>query len=414
MASSSAATEMSQAVEVGESDDTSNLLTHGGESGPLLSSAELSPSQPSCWRVVGVHAIPAALLLSMLLLLLALIAFLSPLIARLTSDIATGQAYDYLELNRSCILYSRHPEHPPCTAPLSHVQLVSHMYAASSLCGDAMREMALTHLKTWMLHTPHDTPLSFFLLTDEVERQSEHVHGVVARWPRQPNITWLDLASLPDQYRAHLNDFRRCSTARIYLPLLLPAHVHQVVYLDLDTLIMTDPRPMFAHFQLFGPDTLMSFAWETYMPRAWNWYIDNGPHPFPFVWPWGVNAGVMLIDVQRVQQWRWREMTYIDNMFELAHRYTDKFVLGDQDWFNTLLSEVRQSTATEVWIPMPERFNWRSMSSDGLQPVHSSASGDSRESLVVLHGNSHAFSENNSFSSSAYQLYLRWWGWPSA
>ena len=456
---SAAATELSEAVEVGES-DTSSLLTEleahrlsdplaaasslspllgladeaalcrssvdcrwwllpsspllrpFREVSQLLSSAELNTSKPSCWRVVGVHAVRAALLLLLLLLLLlALRSILSSLHARTTPD--TAQAYDYLDLNRSCLLYSRHPEHPPCTAPLSDVQLVSHISAASSLCGDGLREMAVTHLKSWMLHTPHDTPLSFFLLTDEVARQSEYVQGVVARWPRQPNITWLDLASLPDQYRAHLDDFRRCSTARIYLPLLLPAHVHQVVYLDLDSLIMNDPRPMFAHFQLFGPETLMSFAWETNRPGVWNWYHNRGPHQFPFVWPWGVNAGVMLMDVKRVQQWRWREMTYIDNMFELAERYKHKFVLGDQDWLNTLLSEVGQTTARDVWIPMPEHFNWRSMSSDVGEPVHLSAGGDSRESLVVLHGNDHAFGGKDAFSSSAYQLYLHWWGWPS-
>ena len=90
-----------------------------------------------------------------------------------------------------------------------------------------------------------------------------------------------------------------------------------------------------------------------------NWYVKEGVE-FPFVLPWGLNSGVMLMDVEAVRRWTWRGRNYTEVMVDVLERYRGQLKLGDQDWYNVVLELVRrESGGEEVWVPLSESVNWR-------------------------------------------------------
>ena len=126
--------------------------------------------------------------------------------------------------NHTCLLFSHDPAYPPCPLPPTPPPLssITHITAAFTVCGTDVQQFAVTHLKSWMLQQPPNTTYTFYVLTDDISAQAQHFNHVVSHWPRQPQLHFLDILSLPARYHAYLNDFKRCATARVYLPLLLP------------------------------------------------------------------------------------------------------------------------------------------------------------------------------------------------
>ena len=332
-------------------------------------------------------------------------------------------ALNYQQPNHTCILFSHDPAYPPCPLPpvLPPHPPNTNITAAFTVCGSDVQQYALTHLKSWMLQQPPNTSYTFYILTDDVKAQSTHFDSVVSRWPRQPQLHWLDILSLPRPYHWYLNEFKRCATARVWLPLLLPSHIHRIAYLDVDTLLLADPRRLWRHFDLFVPNhTLLAFAWETsYADVRTNWYLKQ-PRAFPIVPPWGLNSGVMLMDVQQVRRWQWQGRNYTEAMVDVYAQYRGKLQLGDQDWYNVLLELVRRDNGDELYVPLSEAVNWRvgSGAVGGVEWVGSGSGGGGSGGwddggVVVMHGNDRRFAINNPWLESLYRAFFHWQGWPT-
>ena len=334
---------------------------------------------------------------------------------------------NYQRPNHTCVLFSHDPAYPPCPLPPTPPPLLpaTHIIAAFTVCGTEVQQYALTHLKSWLLQQSANTSYTFYILTDDIKAQSAHFHTVMSHWPRQADIRWLDILSLPPQYQSYLNEFKRCATARVYLPLLLPSHVHRIAYLDVDTLVLGDPRRLWQHFDLFHANrTLLAFAWETSYPDTTpNWYLKQ-PTPFPFVPPWGLNSGVMLMDVEQVRRWQWHGRNYTEVMVALYEEWRGKLKLGDQDWYNVMLELVRRDTGgLELYVPLSESVNWRvgSGAVGGVEWVGSRSgggggggSGWDDGGVVIMHGNDRRFARGNVWLESLYRAFYYWQGWPTA
>ena len=336
---------------------------------------------------------------------------------------ALPPALNYQHPNHTCVLFSHDPAYPPCPLPATPPPLpaTTRIDAAFTVCGSDVRQYAVTHLKSWMLQQPPNTTYTFYILTDDITAQRTHFERVMTHWPRQPDVHWLDILSLPGLYQSYLNDFKRCATARVYLPLLLPPTVHRIAYLDVDTLLLADPRRLWQHFDLFHANrTLVGFAWETsYADTSTNWYLKQ-PTPFPIVPPWGLNSGVMLMDVAAVRRWRWQGRNYTEAMVAVYEQYRGKLKLGDQDWYNALLELVRRDTGHELYVPLSETVNWRvgSGATGGVEWAGSRScgggSGWDEGGVVVLHGNDRRFVRGNVWLENFYRAFYYWQGWPTA
>ena len=338
--------------------------------------------------------------------------------------------WDYLHPNRTCLLYSRHPAHPPCRVPSALVRspaTVESMSIAFTVCGTGeIQLLSIVHLKSWLLHQPATMSLSVYILTDDVAAQRSFFDPILHRWPRQPNITWLDATSLSSQYQAFLDDFGRCATARVFIPILLPPSVDLIAYVDVDSVLVNDPRPLWAEFSHYSPSTLMSFTFEVNIDHVDNHY-DRAVNITKHVEPFGINTGVMLMNLTRTREWRWQGMSYLAYMMDIAARFKPTFILGDQDWFNTFLYEHQRATGEELWLPLPDSYNWRASSQ--IQHLHQPPLELLRRDthsppLVFIHGNGGSFFEDgvggrkrfaqDAFSLNTFRLYDNWWGWPSS
>ena len=345
---------------------------------------------------------------------------------------ALPPALNYQHANHTCVLWSHDPAYPPCPLPPAPpLPASTHITAAFTVCGSEVQQFALTHLKSWLLQQPRNTTYEFYVLSDDVAKQTAHFERVVSRWPRRPTLHWLDILSLPPLYQSYLNEFKRCATARVYLPLLLPPHVHRIAYLDVDTVLVNDPRRLWRHFDLFTANrTLLAFAWETsYADVKDNWYLKQ-PTAFPFVPPWGLNSGVMLMDVAAVRGWRWRGRNYTESVLAVFEEWRGKLKLGDQDCYNVLLGLARRDTGGgggggggggELYLPLSESVNWRVGSGQPGGPdwagggggVGSNGEGWDDGGVVVLHGNDRRFVHGNVWLENLYRTFYYWQGWPS-
>jgi lipopolysaccharide biosynthesis glycosyltransferase len=123
---------------------------------------------------------------------------------------------------------------------------------------------------------------------------------------------------------------------RIFLPELLP-HVARVLYLDCDTLIAADPRPLF--------DTELGGAWlgavanvfEPHMARHAGRLGLRGAQPY-------FNSGVLLLDLDA-----WRRERCAERVLALAADPDRRLVWPDQDALNTVLAG--------HWKPLHPRWN---------------------------------------------------------
>jgi hypothetical protein len=202
------------------------------------------------------------------------------LIARVEYEAARmrlSPAADYLNIQHSCVVQSALAD-VACLLPPVDVSIVRNITLVLTSCGPDHRELTATCLKSWVLHTPPSVHLHVYLLSDDVSVQQPWLERVIARWPLHNSfeVVYVDIVTnLPSSHHQYLNEFRRCSPARLFAPYLLP-DVDAIVYVDVDSLLVSDPRSLWADFQRFGPSHWLAMAWENDNGRnGLNWYINK-------------------------------------------------------------------------------------------------------------------------------------------
>ncbi|XP_075527087.1 glucoside xylosyltransferase 2-like [Dermacentor variabilis] len=128
--------------------------------------------------------------------------------------------------------------------------------------------------------------------------------------------------------------FRPCASQRLFLLSLLP-DVDVVIYVDVDVVFVSPIERLWQRFASMNSSHLAAMTPETEDYAVNNWYRGSARHPF--YQPFGVNSGVMLMNLTRMRKFGWEEHLRI-----LEQTYRQNIRWGDQDLLNIFFSMHRQ------------------------------------------------------------------------
>ena len=321
-----------------------------------------------------------------------------------------------------CVYYSGLPDECPMD-PVS-LDAVAQMNVVITSCGTDVRQDALISIKSWMLQRVDGLHLHFFVILSDspipfAEQRQWFDDMIFGRWPRSEtnpahfNISYLNINDIPPHLHELLKAFRLCSTARLFLTYLLPPTVDAVVYIDADSVAIADVRRLWAEFQYHSPTQMLGAAWEANgVLTTPQYYATHVKEAFPWPEPWGLNAGILLINVTKVRNFRWMngslEKGWDEKVVSIFTQYGKLLQLADQDVINVLVAEEEEY---KLWLPMPSSYNWRT----GTVGMRSGAP----KGMTIVHGNDHSFHKDNirGHANPYIGIYLwfeRYWQWPSS
>ena len=278
-----------------------------------------------------------------------------------------------------CVMYTDNAQYPDCAPAVLPYQHVRSMTLALTSCGTAKREGAAVTIKSWLMHRLPSMDLTVYILMDDMAELpfAEQVlwwNTTMSRWPPTivPSLTslsaatavatsagyrieWVNLnRSLSDALQADLHHFKRCAGARLYAADALSS-VQRLVYVDADTVLVHEPRRLWAEFDLHNESTLLAAAWEgSGHGGALSYYVlkDRG---FPFYPPYGLNSGVLLLDLDKIRRVRLQSgLSWNQEMRRLFSLYGDKLAFGDQDVLNIICA-----MQSALCMPLPAGYNYR-------------------------------------------------------
>ena len=333
--------------------------------------------------------------------------------------------------NATCLLYHKTAERPQCILPSTNDDLITEMNVVWTICGETVRELAITSMKSFILHRHSTTKLHIWLLLSPYDTQRQYITDTMARWPSefQPYpinnetvseanssviIHFLNMDTLMEKQsnsstilqraKPFLGLFKQCATTRLWLPQLLPPTLGLVLYVDCDTLVVRDYRQMFSHAQLYSDTQFISFAYEGTSKQCGSWYFL---FPLPAAEapsPYAINSGVMLINLTRIHSRPSLTVRYSESLLSIISS-GGRLDMGDQDVYNRWIG-INQHSGRDFFFPFPMSYNWRECSFVPPGEVGG---------LTLLHGNAYKFFnvKEEAFWGSTYQSYYLWPKLPS-
>ena len=199
-------------------------------------------------------------------------------------------------------------------------------------CKDRVRQ-AITALKSATLFTKYN--LHFHIFTDKTD--DKKFDNELMTWPSYQD-RWMMYYIYPAKYPNIIEDdekvdweelFKPCASLRLFLAQLLPT-TDSVIYIDTDILFLKPPEDLWNQFNNFNKRQVVGLAQECGKGQEFCWY-SKGPKRarHPYVHPYGVNSGVMLMNLTRLRRLNWeKELMSIYKNNRLLLRY------GDQDILN--------------------------------------------------------------------------------
>lgn len=133
--------------------------------------------------------------------------------------------------------------------------------------------------------------------------------------------------SFPDDNWTKL--FKPCAAQRLFLSSLLLTY-DKVVYIDSDTLFLSPPHSLWEQFSEFNASQLAAMTTETESENI-GWYPRFARHPF--YGKFGLNSGVMLMDLKKMREVGWER-----TLIPLYEQFKSSVVFGDQDLVNIYFS----------------------------------------------------------------------------
>lgn len=242
-------------------------------------------------------------------------------------------------------------------------------------CGDRLRE-TLTMLKSAIIFSEWQQPLRFVIFSDDVLMPS--FREKLSEWKSIVNNS-LEFELHPISYPKKGNPeewrklFKPCASQRLFLPHIL-SHIDSVLYVDTDTLFLSPLRLIWKHFGEMNSSQMAALAFEHEDPNT-GWYNRFAHHPF--YGPYGVNSGVMLMNLTRMREFHWE-----DYVVPIYKEFKLRITWGDQDIINIIFHYYPH----KLYI-YPCRFNFRS---DHCMYMSVCKSAEN-EGVAVLHGSRGTF-----------------------
>ncbi|MFY9824867.1 MAG: glycosyl transferase family 90 [Thermoanaerobaculia bacterium] len=257
-------------------------------------------------------------------------------------------------------------------APLFAAPPPAEIHLAVTACGDRLEETLVMLESAVRSARGH---LTFHIFADDELRPrfAERLNA----WPAEAQKKFTSIlypirypgVEDPEKWRGL---FKPCASERLFYPYLIQG-TDRVLYVDTDILFLRPIDDLWSFFDQFKPEQIAALAPEGENP-ALNWYKRFAQHPY--FQPLGVNSGVMLMDLARMREVRWRE-----RMLAYRQQYVH-IPWGDQDLINIFFAE-----SPEKLYVFSCEWNYR--------PDHceygSNCKAAEERGVAVVHGNRQSF-----------------------
>ena len=214
------------------------------------------------------------------------------------------------------------------TVNIHNTKIISIVVVA---CNKRLDE-AVTSLKSATLFTKYH--LDFHIFTDKKHFDEKYFDNELSTWPAYQD-RWMMFYVYPAVYPDIIQKseksnwqklFKPCASLRLFLTKLLP-EVDSVIYLDTDTLFLRPPEELWSYFQKFSSKQVAGLVNECDENQKFCWYKHHAKHPY--VKPYGVNSGVMLMNLTRLRKMKWE-----NELITIYSNNKEKLRYGDQDILN--------------------------------------------------------------------------------
>lgn len=246
------------------------------------------------------------------------------------------------------------------------------IHLAVTACGDRLEE-ALVMLQSAARSAR--APLTFHIFADDELRP--RFEERLRAWPAEVRrkFAWrLYPISYPgvEDPETWRSLFKPCASQRLFFPYLIEG-TDRVLYVDTDILFLRPLDDLWHLFDRFEPAQLAALAPEGEV-AALNWYKRFAEHPY--VQPLGVNSGVMLMDLRKMREARWRE-----RILAYRRQYT-AIPWGDQDLINIFFAESPEMLHTFScdWNFRPDHCQYGS-----------NCKAAEENGVAIVHGNRQSF-----------------------
>ncbi|CAK1550519.1 unnamed protein product [Leptosia nina] len=170
-----------------------------------------------------------------------------------------------------------------------------------------------------------------------------------------------------------LNLFSKCAAQRLFIPKLIP-HIDAMIYVDTDSLFLGPPQHLWDQFSRFNATQISAMSLEDDNPNV-SWYPRFAKHPF--YGKYGLNSGVMLMNLTRMRDFGW-----VDYVTPIMLKYKLYIPWGDQDIINIIFHYHEKA----VYV-LSCRYNYRTD-----QCMYGDACSDAtKDGIFILHGSRRAF-----------------------
>lgn len=193
-------------------------------------------------------------------------------------------------------------------------------------CGLDRVEEVIVSIKSALIFSSPKHRLKFIVVSepDLFTRLDEKLESFQIHFPQFSYS--LVKTTFPDENWSKL--FKPCASQRLFLSSLLT--YDKVVYVDSDTLFLSSPHSLWEQFSEFNASQLASLTAETESENI-GWYPRFARHPY--YGKFGLNSGVMLMDLKRMRDWGWER-----KLIPLYEQFKSSVVFGDQDLVNIYFS----------------------------------------------------------------------------
>lgn len=254
-----------------------------------------------------------------------------------------------------------HADSDTVKRPTIHLSVVA--------CGDRLEE-TLVMIKSATLLTQSLIHVHIFA-DDDLQPQFQLN---LDAWPKfvRDRLTY---SLYPIQFPAGQNSeewrklFKPCASQRLFLPDILK-HLDSLIYVDTDILFMRPLDDLWDFLTKFNSTQIAAMAPEHEEPTA-SWYSRFARHPY--VPPYGINSGVMLMNVTRMLESQW-----LDHIIPYYKKHRYDITWGDQDLINIFFHYF-----PEKLFQYPCHWNYR--------PDHcmymSNCRSAEEKGISIIHGN---------------------------
>lgn len=201
----------------------------------------------------------------------------------------------------------------------------SEVILVTVVCGLERTEEAFVMIKSALMFLSLKHRLKFVVVTEKslFQMLDEKLAGLQSTLPNFSfKIFEVDFPKENSENWRSL--FKPCASQRLFLPTLLP--YERVVYVDCDTLFLSSPYDMFQLFNRFNSTQIAGLSIESESLNI-GWYPRFAAHPF--YGKFGVNSGVMLMNLERMRKVKWEQ-----KLLPIFEEYNLSLVFGDQDIIN--------------------------------------------------------------------------------